>query len=169
MFFENLELHEGLDCDSDAHIWLIHHLYLSVINEDALEWADAWNHHKISIRGERQWSPCDMFFFGMLQNGPQGVQLLDDEEPVEDIQSYGIDWEDYNNDNILNHHRHANHDDNPDDNPFMSHRLERMTQVDVDEPGCPLMEEQITFLNLELNRLPYMHSSVIMDFSITDL
>ena len=101
-----------------------------------------------------------MFFFGMIQNGPQGIDPADDEE-IEDIDSYGIDWEDYNNDNIFHHHcraNHTDHADNLDDNPFMTNRPERMTQVNVDAPGCPLMEEQITFLNSQLNALPYIHS-----------
>jgi hypothetical protein len=98
-----------------------------------------------------------MFFFGMIQNGPRGIQSIDDES-VNDIQSYGIDWEDYDDDSILDHHRQANQDDNPDDNPFISNRPERMTQVNVDEPRCPFTEEQIIFLNSELNSLPYIHS-----------
>jgi len=31
--------------------------------------------------------------FGMIQNGPRGLHILD--EDVDDIQGYGIDWEDY--------------------------------------------------------------------------
>ena len=26
-FFQDLELHDGLNPDSDAHIWLLHHLF----------------------------------------------------------------------------------------------------------------------------------------------
>src|SRR6267154_135555 len=66
-FFQNLKLHEGLDQNSDTNLWL-HHLFLNAINEDALEWAEDWNNHTISIRGEHQRSPQDMFFFGMIQN-----------------------------------------------------------------------------------------------------
>lgn len=157
LFFQTLELHEGLDRDSDAHIWLLHHLFLVAINEDALQWAEAWNNHTIGIRGERQRSPRDMFFFGMIQNGPRGIYPVDD-DIIGDIDSYGIDWEDYDDDDILEHHREANHNDNPGDNPFMSNRPERMTRVDVDEPGCPLTEEQIIYLNLQLNSLPYIHT-----------
>jgi hypothetical protein len=156
LFFQNLELQENLDRDSDAHIWLLHHLFLSAINEDALLWAESWNNHTITIRGERQRSPRDMFFFGMIQNGPRGIHPSDEE--IEDIGSYGIDWEDYDDDNILEHHQQANRFDNPGDNPFMSNRPERMTRVDVDEPGCPLTEDQIIYLNSELNSLPYIHA-----------
>jgi hypothetical protein len=159
-FFQTLELHEGLNRDSDAHMWLLHHLFLGAINQDALEWAEAWNNHRISIRGERQRSPRDMFFFGMIQNGPRGIHHLDDD--VRDIPNYGIDWDDYDNDNILDHHYEANHaddsDDGPGDNPFMRNQPERMMEVNVDEPGCPLTEAQVIYLNSELNSLPYIHS-----------
>jgi hypothetical protein len=165
LFFQSLELHEGLDRDSDAHIWLLHHLFLGAINEDALEWAEAWNNHKIGIRGERQRSPRDMFFFGMIQNGPRGIHPADDDE-IEDMQSYGIDWEDFDDDDILEHHRQANQTDNPDDNPFMPHRPERLTRIDVTEPGCPFTEDQIIYLNSELNALPYIHSRTMDSYRL---
>ena len=157
LFFQNLELHEGLDHDSDAHIWLLHHLFLDAINQDALGWAEAWNNHTITIHGEHHRSPRDMFFFGMIQNDPRGIHPADD-EGLEDVDSYGIDWEDYDNDQILNHYCQSNLEDNPNQNLFISHRPERLTHVYVDEPGCPLTEEQIIYLNSQLNSLPYIHS-----------
>lgn len=62
--------------DRDAHIWLLHHLFLPAINSDAEQWADAWNNHTLSFRGERQRSPADMYLFGMIQNGPRGLHIL---------------------------------------------------------------------------------------------
>jgi len=59
---QNLELQNGLYHDLDAHIWLLHYLYLQAINKDALEWAEGWNNHKISVHGECLQSPKDMFF-----------------------------------------------------------------------------------------------------------
>ena len=98
-----------------------------------------------------------MFFFGMIQNGPRCIHPADD-EGLEDVDAYGIDWEDYDNDQILNHHHQSNLEDNPNQNPFISHWPERLTRIDVDEPGCPLTEEQIIHLNSQLNSLPYIHS-----------
>ena len=60
--------------------------------------------------------------------------------------------------NVSSHHRESNLEDNPNENPFISHRPERMTHVDVDEPGCPLNEEQIVYLNYQLNSLPYINT-----------
>lgn len=37
-FFYLLESHHGLNPLAPAHIWLLHHLFLAAINEDAQEW-----------------------------------------------------------------------------------------------------------------------------------
>jgi hypothetical protein len=65
-----------------------------------------------------------MFFFGMIQNGPKGLHLINDN--IDDVQSYSIDWDDYDNDNILEHHFEANLTDNPNNNLFMSNQPEKM-------------------------------------------
>ena len=82
----------------------------------------------------------------MIQNGPRGIHPADDKD-LEDVDSYGINWEDYDNNQILDHHHQANLEHNPNQNLFISHQPKRMTHVDIDEPGCPLTEEQIIYLN----------------------
>ena len=72
-FFTDLEANEGLDVNNPAHIWLLHHLFLDDINRDVLVWAETWNNHKLQIRGERQQSPQEIFFFSMLEDGPRGL------------------------------------------------------------------------------------------------
>ena len=67
----DLEAHHGLDPSQPAHIWLLHHLFLNSVDQDAQEWANAWNSHKLQMKGQRERSPCDMFSFGMLQEGPR--------------------------------------------------------------------------------------------------
>ena len=101
----------------------------------------------------------------MIQNGPRGIHSADDED-LENIDSYGIDWDDNDNDQILDHHWQANIEDNPDQNPFVSHHPERMTQVDVDKSGCPLTEEQILHLNSQLNSLPYIHTCNMYSYQL---
>ncbi|KAI0371588.1 hypothetical protein BV20DRAFT_1051599 [Pilatotrama ljubarskyi] len=34
-FFHQLEAQHGLNVDNDAHVWLLHHLFLEAINRDA--------------------------------------------------------------------------------------------------------------------------------------
>ncbi|KAJ6525013.1 hypothetical protein B0H19DRAFT_1085131 [Mycena capillaripes] len=69
------------------HIWLLHHLFLSSVNRDALEWAEAWNSHQLTSRRQRERSPRDLFLFGMLREGPRGISsfLAPDEEEIENI------------------------------------------------------------------------------------
>ncbi|KAJ7796811.1 hypothetical protein B0H14DRAFT_2390310, partial [Mycena olivaceomarginata] len=52
-FFFDLEVNHGLNPSIAAHIWLLHHLFLHCIDQDAQEWAEAWNSHNLQIRGER--------------------------------------------------------------------------------------------------------------------
>ncbi|KAJ7185191.1 hypothetical protein C8R46DRAFT_817384, partial [Mycena filopes] len=93
-FFHDLEINHGLNPRSPGDIWLLHHLFLTSINEDALEWAEAWNSHKLQIKGERKRSPRDMFLFSMVQDGPRGISHMVEavDEPVDDPSSYGVDW-----------------------------------------------------------------------------
>ncbi|KAJ7693242.1 hypothetical protein B0H14DRAFT_3100750 [Mycena olivaceomarginata] len=122
-FFHALELSCGLRPDLDAHIWLLHHLFLPGINQDATDWAQTWNEHKIRFDGERTRSPRDMFFFGMIQNGARGFdELQDGDDDVGDLDAYGIDWEELHDTDIMAHHAEHNSDHELDphacDNPF---------------------------------------------------
>ena len=51
-----LESNHGLDVDKDAHIWLLHFLFLGYINIDADAWMRAWNMHTLSRQGDRHLS-----------------------------------------------------------------------------------------------------------------
>ncbi|KIK62174.1 hypothetical protein GYMLUDRAFT_165046 [Collybiopsis luxurians FD-317 M1] len=74
-FFSDLELDAGLCSNDGCHIWLLHQFFLPSINEDALEQAKAWNYHTMHFDGS-EWdrSPCDMFFFGVLQESLRGPE-----------------------------------------------------------------------------------------------
>ena len=103
VFFQELEMWDGLDVENSSHIWLLHHLFLSAINKDTQDWLGAWNNHVVSMQGEWQRSPRDTYFFGMLEEGPQGVKLAE-----EDFAGYGVDWEELNDVWIRAHHDEAN-------------------------------------------------------------
>ena len=71
--------------------------------------AEAWNEHKIQIRGASNRSPSDMFGFDMLVYGARGDQLphepnMDDEE----MEVFGIDWEALRDENVLSSQRENN-------------------------------------------------------------
>ena len=113
----------------------------------------------MTIHGERQRSPLDMFYFGMIENGVCGFAEYKDpiDEQVDDPSSYGIDWQDLEDARILHHHEQENVPDAlGNNNPFMTHRPheDQLARVIVPEAGCPLSAEQLHFLNAQLDAHP---------------
>ncbi|KAJ6546384.1 hypothetical protein DFH09DRAFT_1248985 [Mycena vulgaris] len=147
-FFLSLEYSNGLQPDLDAHIWLLHHLFLAAINQDAADWARTWNEHKLRFDSERTRSPRDMFFFGMIEN-----EVLDDDD-IDDLNAYGVDWEDLNNTDIMAHHTASNADQELSmadiENPFSNDGPHTSLHVEVLEPLCPFSEDQVDRLNQPL-------------------
>ncbi|KAK7016173.1 hypothetical protein R3P38DRAFT_3321557 [Favolaschia claudopus] len=66
-FFYRLEALHGLDRGNPHHLWLLHFLFLDLINEDCDSFRSEWNCHPISGEGHDQ-SPEEMCFMGRLQN-----------------------------------------------------------------------------------------------------
>ena len=159
-FFQGLEVNDGLDTDIDDHLWLLHHLFLPCINNDALEWAEAWNNHTIALHGERQRSPKDMFVFGMIEEGPRGLPTLREpvDEDVDDLASYGVDWDAIDNRRIMEHHNQQRNRLDSGHNPFVTHQPERFTEVLVPEANCPLTINELHWLDGQLEALPYFRS-----------
>ena len=92
-----------------------------------------------------------MFFFGMLERGVRGFDL---ENEIEDIESYGIDWSDFNNPQIQTHYTMENPDSaHADNNPFLSQLPTHLNHVEVPVPDTPLSTEQITLLRNHLQSL----------------
>ncbi|TCD60521.1 hypothetical protein EIP91_009938 [Steccherinum ochraceum] len=118
-FFRDLEANHGLNPTIPAHIWLLHHLFLLSIQQDADDFVLAWNSHKIQMRGERTQSPKEMFFFSLLQDGSRGIHLANAPVPIDEplapgeVEEYGVDWEAIDDANIMAHHREHNPQDNP--------------------------------------------------------
>ena len=140
-FFQELELHHDLNPDNDVHIWLLHHLFLHEINQDASDWAGAWNHH-IIMPGRPARTPNDLYFFGQLEAGPRGIE--DEHIAEEDLAGYGVDWDDMENEDILNHHDEANPDDaiSMDDFAIPHTAPTNLSQVDVPAVPSPLTSDQ---------------------------
>ena len=150
-FFLDLEVHHGLVPQLPSHIWLLHFLFLHSVDEDAQEWAAAWNSHHLNIHGERSRSPRDIFLFSMLQDGPRGIQqlLATPEEEVADPASYGIDWEVADNPVLMQHLLHHNPQDWDDDSPFHVGPT-TLSEVKCEPPNCPLSDEEVEHLRREL-------------------
>ncbi|KAL0070085.1 hypothetical protein AAF712_002572 [Marasmius tenuissimus] len=166
-FFEQLEQREHLNCANPAHIWLLHFLFLDAINTDAILWAEAWNHHKMSLPQQKSASPNEMFVFGMMENGIRGMDEIwnynDDNhvrfESQEDIDSYGVDWEEMEDRTIYQHHVENNTEDTEQEpfNPFSTYHPNLFSHVEVEPPTCPLTVDQVDILKDRLSQLPYIH------------
>ncbi|KAJ6527586.1 hypothetical protein DFH09DRAFT_805392, partial [Mycena vulgaris] len=148
-FFYELESSYGLCADNVAHLWLLHHLFLSALNLDCQEWADAWNSHKVTIDGQPKRSPRDMFTFGLLEQGPRGIGHLiqAEEEAVIDTTQFGVDWEAQRVPAIVAHHIENNGNDWDQEHPFAAVSTPNMmSEVMVEAPNCPFTAEQCTAL-----------------------
>ncbi|KAF8143671.1 hypothetical protein K438DRAFT_1911038 [Mycena galopus ATCC 62051] len=124
-FFIDLEVNHNLNPTVAEHIWLLHYLFLHCINEDAQEWAEAWNWHDLQIRGEWTRCPHDIFFFSQLQDGPCGLERMVSplEEEVEDPSTYGIDWDVRDDSTLMQHHLVQNPEEWDERNPFSTEPL----------------------------------------------
>ncbi|THH14994.1 hypothetical protein EUX98_g9532 [Antrodiella citrinella] len=153
VIFQELETMHGLDHENPSHIWLLHHVFLHLINADILLWAETWNHHRMEIPGFGRKSPADMRWLSMLEHGPRGFtisnpsaaafQPLEDAIDQESIHEYGVDWDALDSARILDHHRSSNAPDIMGENPFLSHLPEHFSMVNVEQPACPLSEQQL--------------------------
>lgn len=164
--FIDLEANCGLDVNNLTHIWLLHWLFLDAINQDATTWAEAWNNHKMQIRREHQKSPTEMFFLSIYEDGPRGIFDRDpfhigplnmregEEEDVgEDVAAYGVDWEEIDNEQIMENHYQCNppqHAPLQPNNPF-ANAPPTLSEVICTPPNCPLSDEQTNQLRLRLS------------------
>lgn len=156
-FFMSLEAHHGLDASLPSHIWLLHHLFLPSINQDALEWAESWNAHQLSLPAGGSRSPRDMFIFGLLEYGAQGIENVlqqQDADGIGNLEEYGVDWEAMDDATLMAHFRENNEAaalDPAGDHPFAPRSAPpRLSEVTCDEPGCPFTPEQVRVLDARL-------------------
>ncbi|KAJ7220271.1 hypothetical protein GGX14DRAFT_532855 [Mycena pura] len=150
-FFHDLEDNHGLNPRSADDIWLLHHLFLDSINQDALEWAESWNSHKLQIKGERSRTPRDMFVFSMVQDGQRGIGHMYDtvDEPVDDNASYSVDWDVADDSRLMAHLLHENPQDWEDENPFHGQPAQ-LSDVPCEPPNCPFTPAQVELLDRTL-------------------
>ncbi|KAH7908744.1 hypothetical protein BJ138DRAFT_1012174, partial [Hygrophoropsis aurantiaca] len=68
-FFIHLERLHGLDRKNPHHLWLLHVLFLDLINTDCDIFKDEWNHHPVSGPTTQNQSPSDMRFLAQVNEG----------------------------------------------------------------------------------------------------
>lgn len=86
--FLRLELRFGLDINNSNHIWLLHRLYLPIINAQLNFFAESWNQHRLQIHDGPNRSPADMFGFDMFVCGIRGYRLPPEPGNAESSNSY---------------------------------------------------------------------------------
>lgn len=144
-FFKDLEQFHGLDTNSEQHIWLLHYLFLGMINEDALKWSAAWNQHCMRLPGDQRGgiSPLYQFIMGMAENGLRGVEP-DDPQYEMDGGEYGVDWEGLQDRELLQNLRERRQRRNEHLEPNPIPAPPRWSRVEVNAPAqSPLNVEQI--------------------------
>ncbi|KAF8913129.1 hypothetical protein CPB84DRAFT_1812055 [Gymnopilus junonius] len=154
-FFEVLEAHDGLNVDNDAHIWLLHHLFLDKINADATAWTATWNSHTMSRRGQSHQSPEQMYVHGIVTNGVRGVHLDHEDAVNGNLAEYGIDWEELDRPAIHRHHDAFNPGNEVEnENPFTVNHPDHLSHVEVPDAHCPFNAEQLHLFNTQLQTIP---------------
>ncbi|KAK7445427.1 hypothetical protein VKT23_014844 [Stygiomarasmius scandens] len=168
--FINLELNHGMNINNPDHIWLLQFLFLSDINEDLRGFAEGWNQHPLRSRGRRQprQSPLSMFFFDMFVHGVRGTEVDLNEAEME---AFGIDWDSYNEEVLLQSHDNNHPDLGPQadwqaDYNFSSSqrpREDRLNYVIVDPPREMLSEEQKDFVQQKVAPLQQAMADLLND------
>lgn len=148
-FFLELERHFGLDRHADAHVWLLHHLFLPRINNELWHWMEGWNEHTISrLPDRRARSPRDLYEVGMIEHGVRGWDIPRPEEvdPAE-LHVYGVDDEEFNNQNIIRAYRiHNPQGEVPEDQiPAVHwHRPRQLVHVRVARYPADILDAAMT-------------------------
>lgn len=173
--FTQLELRHGFDINNANHIWLLHHLFLPIINQQLSFFAQSWNQHRIQIRDGPNRAPADMFGFDMFVHGVRGDQLPAEEQLAEEeLEVYGVDWEGLHDERLLQSQR-QNNSGNEGWSSWVGHvgPPEHLNEVSVDPPSDSLQTSQVEILDQALQpwyeRMEHPDDSDIVALWITAL
>lgn len=117
--FYLLEAQDLLDPDSECDLFILHHVFLPVINHHLDIFVRAWNHHP--LRTERNWSPRKIWINGMIDPERQSQTAVKDVVSgfvPESVEDFGVDH----------------------DGPFPD---EQLFTIGVPETICPLPDAQL--------------------------
>ncbi|KAJ7926852.1 hypothetical protein B0H13DRAFT_1972006, partial [Mycena leptocephala] len=119
-----------------SHLWLLHRLFLSEINDDCLEFQEEWNLHPLRGRLTSDQSPADIRFLRQLTEGVYRHDPLDGIHPDAINRYYGVVGP------RLRRARHATgagiasdddteDSDSDEDEPSVEEQLENQVQADL--------------------------------------
>ncbi|ESK83233.1 hypothetical protein Moror_3271 [Moniliophthora roreri MCA 2997] len=153
--FEELEAHHGLKHHNHNYLWLLHLLFLPLINEHLTFWAESWNHHRITIwQGGPSCSPYDMFRFDMLVCGWRGGSLEDHRMSQEELEVFGINWKGLHDDVLLQQICQEYVEDGADSWLRRQGPPLKTSRVPLDNPANPFTEDQTQWLRERAQELP---------------
>ncbi|KAF8500690.1 hypothetical protein JB92DRAFT_3124289 [Gautieria morchelliformis] len=71
----------GLDVSRPSHLWLLHELFTSLINNDCAAFQEEWNHHPVAGKKTHGKSPLDLRFLGETMHGLSRREYFEDVHP----------------------------------------------------------------------------------------
>ncbi|KAL1671058.1 hypothetical protein EV122DRAFT_183806, partial [Schizophyllum commune] len=150
--------------NGDLHIWLVHFLFLLIVNLDALHWAEGWNNHDLTQCNFHVESPRFLYFFGNLAAGNYNtapLQPIVEDLPAadeEDIDTYGIDWKEMDHPDIRHHQ--ATHNINADANltDVRTTYTAHFNHVEVLDVVCALHPNEVEDLKAQLLLLSFVNN-----------
>ena len=100
-----------------------------------------------------------------MQHGVRGFNV--ETEDIGDVDAYGIDWDDYEDAQIQQHHNAENQAPAyVDNNPFTTQTPTHLNHVEVEVPNSPYAPKQLSYLQNELRSLPFFGSRSMDDYRL---
>lgn len=161
--FIQLELHHGMDINNGWHLWLLHRLFLSALNDHLAFFADAWNQHRIQIRNGPNRSPADMFQFDMLVHGLRGTLLPQQDESMtdEELEVFGVDWEGLQEDRLLESLRRNTSRDEPGSSWIgRTGPPENLNEVVVEPPPEPSADSLLNTFDATISQIKAFNPAI---------
>ena len=104
----------------------------------------------MNLKGAHKQSPNEMYMFSLIEDGPRGYTAVDDN--VQDLSTYGVDWEVADDPTLMAHHLAHNPEEGPAPNTPFGSKPANLAQVPCEPPNCPLTDEQVAYLDFTLSQ-----------------
>ncbi|TRM62018.1 hypothetical protein BD626DRAFT_404602 [Schizophyllum amplum] len=146
--FTMLEISHGLDINNVHHIWLIHFLFLPIINSELAVFAEGHNNHPIQVRDGPDRTPIDLYGFDSLALGVRGDEVsYDNSLSADELEVYGVDWEALRDEHVMESRRANNHDEEGTSSWTRSGPPSRLNEVFLAPPENSLPPGEVAELD----------------------
>ena len=94
-----------------------------------------------------------MYTFSMIEDGPRGIEgLAEVDDMVDDLTTYGVDWQVAEDAALMGHLIANNVNDHPQDNPFAV-GPPTLSHVECEPPLSPLPVDKVEDIDIQLAAL----------------